>query len=711
MFLKNILYSIIAVTAFFAGCELILAVAGVQPVLSTEDPFVGFAENIPLFVAEQTTGGATVLKTAKNKRLRFNDQQFPVVKDDNTYRIFCVGGSTTFGRPYSDKVSFCGWLRAYLQAADPARNWEIINAGGVSYASYRVARVMNELAQYQPDLFIVYSGQNEFLEERSYGTLADLPDWLINLNAVLSGTRVYTVMSRAINSLLKDSPDKAMQQYRLSGEVDTVLEHSIGPQSYHRDEVLKKHIMTHFRLNLERMVRIARQAGADIIFVKPAIDIRDMSPFKSEHAEKLDSKTLHAWQDLYDRATAQEKAGNHEEALNLYRQALAIDDSYAELHYRIGGILFAMGKYDEAERSFRRAVEEDVAPLRILAPMQRDVVDVATASDAPLVDFQAILRAAYREQYGHTVFGSEFFVDHVHTNYEGYRLLGLALFDELTRLGIARPATTWNEVRREAVRQQVIASVNTADEGDALIKLGQIFIWAGKYAESYRLFQQALDVLGPRPELYDQLARTAYAGGDDASAIRNLNKLLEMIPTARGTHARLAAIHANLGETDIAIAHCRMELLMHPDEAGTKALLGALLERQGKYGEAGQQYEQALRQNPALEYVHIRLVYLLIRQGKYDMAQSQAEEVLRQNPDQYLAHNALGRIFMQRGDRQQAARHFSEALRLRPDTGDSTAELRRLQFNIPDTEITVSIPREICPLLSTYGEQCPGGAI
>jgi len=100
--------------------------------------------------------------------------------------------------------------------------------------------------------------------------------------------------------------------------------------------------------------------------------------------------------------------------------------------------------------------------LRILAPMQRDIVDVAADSDAPLVDYQAILCTAYREQYGHTVFGGEYFVDHVHTNYEGYRLLGLALFDELTRLGIARPAATWNEARREAVRKQVIASVNTA---------------------------------------------------------------------------------------------------------------------------------------------------------------------------------------------------------------------------------------------------------
>ena len=711
MFLKNILYAIIVVTVFFAGCELILAIAGVQPILSTEDPFVGFAGNIPLFVAEQTPDGATVLKTARNRLQFFNDQEFPDGKADNTYRIFCVGGSTTFGRPYDDKVSFCGWLRAYLQAADPARNWEIINAGGVSYASYRVARVMNELAQYQPDLFIVYSGQNEFLEQRSYGTLAELPDWLINLNAVLSGTRVYTAMSRAISSLPGNSLDKATQQHHLGGEVDTILNHTIGPQSYHRDEALKQHIMTHYRLNLERMVRIARQAGADIIFVKPAVDIRDMSPFKSEHAEGLDGKALAAWQDLYDRAAAQEATGNHAKALELYNQALAIDDRYADLHYRIGAILFDMKKYDEAERSFRRAVQEDIAPLRILAPMQRSVVEVAQAAGVPLVDYQAILRTAYRKQYGHTVFGSEYFVDHVHTNYEGYRLLGLALFDELKRLGITRPDATWNEARRKAVRQQVIASLNAKDEGNALIKLGRIFVWAGKYTESYRLFQQALDILGPRPDLYDQLARTAYAGGDDTNAIRNLNKLLKIVPFGRGVHARLAAIHANLGETDIAITHCQAELFIHPDEASTVALLGELLERQGKYEEARQQYHQALRLKPMLENTRVRLVYLLMKQGRYDKAQAQAEEVLRRNPDQYLAHNALGRIFMHRRDRQQAAQHFSEALRLRPDTRDSMALPRRLLFDTPDTEVTVSLPREICPLLPRYGEQCPAEAL
>ena len=114
------------------------------------------------------------LVTAQNKRGYFNVQGFPQVKAPGTYRIFTLGGSTTYGRPYDDKTSFSGWLREFLPMADSQRNWEVINAGGISYASYRVAHLMEELVNYQPDLFIIYTGHNEFLEERTYGQIRDM---------------------------------------------------------------------------------------------------------------------------------------------------------------------------------------------------------------------------------------------------------------------------------------------------------------------------------------------------------------------------------------------------------------------------------------------------------------------------------------------------------------------------------------------------------
>ena len=122
--LKNSLFTVILVGGFFALAEILLALAGVRPALSTDDPFFGFAGNVPLYVEAQADDGSTVLRTAENKIVLFNHQVFPKTRSDNAYRIFCMGGSTTYGRPYRDAGSFCGWLRAYLGAADPGRDME-----------------------------------------------------------------------------------------------------------------------------------------------------------------------------------------------------------------------------------------------------------------------------------------------------------------------------------------------------------------------------------------------------------------------------------------------------------------------------------------------------------------------------------------------------------------------------------------------------------
>ncbi len=679
MFFKNSLFTVIIVAAFFGAVEVVLAVAGVRPLLLTEDPFVGFADNVPQFVPDIRPDGTSILRTANNKRGLFNYQEFPLHKDDNSYRIFCMGGSTTYGRPYFDEVSFCGWLRAYLQAAEPERHWEVINAGGISFASYRVTRLMNELKQYQPDLFIVYSGQNEFLEQRSYGGLIDQPDWLINLNASLSGTRVYTALTELIEAVRPDSLKQATARSQLSGEVDEILNHTIGPQSYQRDDTLKQHILTHYRLNLLRMVRIAQSVDAGILFVQPAINLKDMSPFKSAHREGLDEAALAQWEDLYARAGERAGAGDAAAALALYRQALAIDDRYAELHYRMGQALFSLQRYAESEQAFQRAVEEDIAPLRMLGAMQRDVAEVAAAEGVPLVDFPEILRQAYRRQYPYTVFGKEYFVDHVHTSMEGYRLLGLALFDELQQEGVVTPDAGWNSTRREAVEQQLIASLDPRDAGGALLNLGKVLEWAGKFEEAYDAFKRSIEILGPSPTLYDRLARTSYALNRRDETLHYLQESLKLDPEIPGVHAKLATILAKQGKTDEAIRHSLAELELTPDNFVVHTGLAKLYEKQGNDAAALEHYEKALQLKPDFEFVRIKLAYLMIRLGRYEEAETYSQEALRDNPQQYRAHTALGLILKQQGDYRQAIEHFSAALQLEP--GDSTAQqnLRELQ--------------------------------
>ncbi|MEO2018118.1 MAG: SGNH/GDSL hydrolase family protein, partial [Fuerstiella sp.] len=285
---RKLTFSAMCLAVFFVMLEVILAMAGFAPVVETEDPFVGFSSYIPLFATAKNEPG--MLETASGKLAFFNRQSFPSRKQTDNSRIFSVGGSTTYGRPYDDTTSFTGWLRELLPHADPSRKWDVINAGGISYASYRVAKVMQELTNYKPDLFIVYCGHNEFLEYRTYRDLRTTFPGLTAVGGMLSHTRTYAVMHRAWQS---DSVTPTRRPtWQLPAEVVTLLDNSVGPQDYHRDEKLKQQIKDHYYLNLRRMVTIARGAGARILFVVPASNLKDSSPFKSDGGRSVTRNQL-----------------------------------------------------------------------------------------------------------------------------------------------------------------------------------------------------------------------------------------------------------------------------------------------------------------------------------------------------------------------------------------------------------------------------------
>jgi tetratricopeptide (TPR) repeat protein len=665
---KSILFTVILVAAFFGALELALALVGVRPVLVTEDPFIGFAENIPLFVEERQPDGSVLFKTAENKNLIFNkDQSFPKEKGSDTYRIFCLGESTTYGHPYDDKLSYCGWLRAFLKTADRSRRWEVINAGGISYASYRITRLMEELKQYQPDLFIVYVGQNEFLEQRSYGRLMALPDWALRAGGALSGTRSWAAMKKAIDAVRPDPLKNAKARAMLGGEVDEILNHTLGPTSYRRDDTLKGQIIRHYRLSLGRMVEIAGNAGADILFVQPAINLKDFSPFKSEHKEGLDEASLGRWQAFVQNAEARQEAGNPGEALAAYREALQIDDRYAELHYRIGRLLFGVGQYDNAEKAFQRAVDEDVAPLRILSPMRRAVEEVASKYHAPLVDFPKLLKEATLKQYGHAVPGKEYFVDHVHTNLEAYRLLALALLDQMIKRKIAAPGPSWDAAALETVDREMRSRLDRRSEGLALKRLGKTLDWAGRFDEAHQLFLQALDALGPDAEIYLRLTAPLVARGAFDEAIFYLRQAIAVEPARPDIHQKLAKLLALQGKTDEAIEHYREELRHYPNHVIVHTDLATLLARKGENEEARRHFETALKLVPDFEYAQLNFAILLTREGQYEESIAQSRAVLRLNPAQPLAHLSLGVALQKQGKREEAIPHFTEAVRLKPD--------------------------------------------
>ena len=603
-FLQGITLSLVAVVLFFGLLEGGLSLFGVEPRLRTEDPFVGFAANIPLFVEQVDPDGRKIMVTAKNKTTIFNPQQFPLEKAPGTRRIFCLGGSTTYGHPYKDPTSFPGWLRELLPEADPGQRWEVINAGGVSYASYREAQLMQELARYQPDLFIIFTGHNEFLEERSYGALRDIPGPVKTSAALLARTRTWAAMSTALDRVGALPRPRQSGRVQLTAEVNAILDRSIGPESYRRDDRLREQILLHYRISLERMADIARSAGAEILLVTPVANLRDCSPFKSEHTSGLDPAAQRRSEESLTGALEAMGQERWSEALALLDQAVAIDPGHAELHYRRGKCLLALGRHGEADEALRRARDEDVCPLRALTEMAAIVKEVAREKDTLLVDFDELLGRRVRAEQGLRSPGEDYFLDHVHPTIAGNRMLAVALVEALAEHGLVRPVMAWGEQMIERVATRVEGGLDRKEHVRALLNLGLVLNWAGKQEEADRLVRRVMDSgIEDEGMLIDATAITAphlLKRGDYEGAARYYRQALLQVPASGDLHLLFGLMYMKIPspDWDKAGAHALLATAFLPrNDIGFLAFGDAMARRQ-RYDLAFHSFTHVLRINP-----------------------------------------------------------------------------------------------------------------
>ena len=662
---KKLIFSALVAALFFVFLELLLAVVGVKPVLAEKDPFVGFSAQVPL-LEEQQIDGESHMVTASNKLRWFNKQQFSRSKQPGTFRIFSVGGSTTYGRPYEDPVSFSGWLRELLTESDTTKRWEVINAGGISYASYRVVRVMEELAEYEPDLFIVYTGHNEFLEERTYRDVKRLPTLVRSLGGIVSGTRTYAVIHRTWHREpdVADTADPGAEDdnAELSDEVLTRLDGGVGPDAYRRDEKLSSQVIEHFRFNLERMVDIAEAAGAQIVFVTPASNLADCSPFKSEHERDFDQQQ--SWQRLYEESQEAYAQQRDEEARTAIDNALALSPRHAHSHYLRGRILQRQNRPDLARAAFERALEEDVCPLRANDEIVKVVRDVAQQRNGVLVDFAQIID---QESPGSPP-GEALFLDHVHPTIDISRTLAIALFDKLAEQRVVDRPDDWDTMVDRVV-ERVERQIDPVAHGRALRNLSKVLTWAGKTEEANALALKASSLIGGDAETAYLAGNALLKQGKSMEAVIKYEEALRIdrnhVPALNG----LGSAQFQRGELEAALESFQRVVQLQPDFAPVYNNLGALYQRRNEVASAIESYEKAVQINPRYSKAYNNVGVLLRKQGKLDEAEAQFRKALSIDSDFAEAYFNLGTIFDLRGEPAVAREQYQRAIRLNPRYG------------------------------------------
>jgi tetratricopeptide (TPR) repeat protein len=643
-------------------------------------------------------------------------------KPAGTVRIFLLGSSAAQGVP-DPSFGVGRILEVMLRERHPALKFEVVNAAMTAINSHVARQIARDCAAHQPDLFVVYMGNNEVVGPYGPGTV--FQQWspsltFIRANAGLKATRVGQLLAEATGWLgcHKASPSewRGMEMF---------LDNPVTA-----DDPRLPAVYENFRQNLRDICAVAHRAGAGVILSTVAVNLQDCPPFASLHRSGLSPEESAKWDSLYQAGIAAEKKGRHLEAIAKYEEAARIDNRFAELRYRLGRCLAGLNRHKEAREQFASARDLDVLRFRADSRINATIREVAVeqkAAGAHLVDAEQSVASS--ELASGDMPGANLFYEHVHFTFDGNCLLATAMLSEVEaalpqlsassdetpvpsrdRCAELLVLTPWDEYEMAEVMtnmtsrppftaqlghaaRQALAEKQAAELGSfartpraietavaayeaALEKMpsewqfhyrfGKVAMACGQYklaAEHLRAVQRQIPW---EASVCNLLGEAVQGCGRPDEAIALFQKAVQIDPGFAEGHSNLGVLLANSGRRDEAIGEYRRALEIDPQFAMAYYNLGIVLGNCKQIDEAIDQYQHALKIDPRLTLAHCNLANLLSERGRFDEAVAHLEKALEIDPRSILARTILGNLFRSRGRLDEAITQFQKAVDIEP---------------------------------------------
>jgi len=344
-------------------------------------------------------------------------------KQEDTYRIFVLGGSAANGTP-DPSYAFGRMLEVMLRKRYPGTKFEVVNAAITAINSHVVLPIARQCAAHEPDLFIIYMGNNEVVGPYGSGTVFGhySPDLAaIRASVYVKSTRIGQLVRKLLGDADAPSEWRGMEMF---------VEHRVAAD----DPRLPK-VRDHFRRNLEDICAATAASRANTIVCTVAVNLRDCPPFASAHRASLTDRQLEKWTASYDEGIAAQQTGDLSAAARAFQQALTIDDRHAELHFRLATCLLKLEKFDEAREHFRLARDLDCLRFRAdtrINEIIREVAEADRSGKVRLLDAEHVFGESSQVEHG--LPGRTLFYEHVHLTPEGNYLLARTVFDRMEDL-------------------------------------------------------------------------------------------------------------------------------------------------------------------------------------------------------------------------------------------------------------------------------------
>lgn len=624
----------------------------------------------------------------------------PKAKPDNTCRIFVLGASAAMGVP-EPAFGFGRMLHVMLADRYSGVHFEVVNTAMAAINSHCVLPIAHDCARYEPDVFVVYLGNNEVTGPYGAGSVfAPLAGNLSVIRAAIAvkGTRLGQSMTDLLAAM--GARDGTPEMWRgLEMFVD---------KHVRADDTGLQAVYSHFASNLRDIVRTGRTAGAQVVLCTVASNLKDNPPFGSQHRRDLSAADAERWDKTYQEGVAHEDAGHYIEAIDAYLAAAEIDDSYADLQFRLGRCYWRMGEYEKALERYVNAREADTLRFRADGRINEIIRDTAAGQfdGVHLVDAARI----FEQNSPHQAPGNELFYEHVHMNFAGNYLLARSVVEAVERTlpdRVRKARAEDSEPLTEAQCAQHLAYTDV-DQYKIADKVLNDFLKRPPF--SNRLYyEEQIDRIerdvaalrtGVTPQAIvqaaeqyrwavennsdDWLLRWRYGQflaehmRDHRAAAEQFTWVRDHLPHSWLAHHSLATVLATLGNADEAIRLYKRALQLQPTSGRTHYFLGEQWHNRGKTDKAREHYLEAVRWEPDCVPAYNSLARILAQEGKLDKATDICRMGLVFSPDSEVLHCTLGTLLARQGQRTEAIEAFQTALRLDPDSAPARDSLRIL---------------------------------
>lgn len=333
-------------------------------------------------------------------------------KPAGTYRIFCLGGSTTVGYPYWYNGSFASFLSDRLRAIFPGKKIEILNIGMTATNSFTVNDMASDVLDFQPDLLIVYDGHNEFygaLGIASHESLGSVR-WLTKLSLRLIHLRSFLLLRNwfiAAAGIFRhappDDPSRSLMEVLASGE-----HIKYGSRTY-------RNCLDMFKGNLDDLRALADEHRLPVIVASQVSNLRDQPPFVSIDDEDVREDARRSFHQEYERGMSEWREGKVASAAEDFRRAIASDSLHADAHYALARCLDSLGLKAAAREEYVKSRDDDQLRFRASSDFNKAIRSIA---DDRYVFF-ADMEKAFQVESPDSLVGRSLMLEHLHPDSRG----------------------------------------------------------------------------------------------------------------------------------------------------------------------------------------------------------------------------------------------------------------------------------------------------